>query len=257
MEILDAQRIVIKVGSSTIYDPRTKRVKFDWLLNFAKEILLLQERNIVPVIFCSGAIAAGSDILPEITHLEPTTQKKIKGAVGQLSISNAWIAALSKYNIACVPLVLSQADMEQFDVKHTIEALTELKIVPVINENIPFQEAYNNDLLALNVAKMIQADYFFILTDTDGVFNKNPNINPDARQIPFIDSFDENEMSFNVPETTLGSGGMSSKVQSALDGAKYGITTAIINGNSERPITDALEEKRPFTLVKGRTAEIL
>ena len=96
MEILDAQRIVIKVGSSTIYDSRTKRVKFDWLLNFAKEILLLQERKIVPVIFCSGAIAAGSDILPEITHLEQTTQKKIKGAVGQLSISNAWIAALSK-----------------------------------------------------------------------------------------------------------------------------------------------------------------
>lgn len=257
MEILDAQRIVIKVGSSTIYDSRTRRVKFDWLLNFAKEILLLQDKNIVPVIFCSGAIAAGSDILPEMTHLELATQKKIKGAVGQLSISNAWIAALSKYNIACVPLVLSPADMEQFDVKHTIEALTELKIIPVINENIPFQEAYNNDLLALNVAKMIEADYFFILTDTDGVFNKNPDTNPDARQIPFIDSFDENEMSFNVPETALGTGGMSSKVQSALDGAKYGITTAIINGNSERPITDALEQKRPFTLVKGRTVEIV
>src|SRR4030095_853647 len=140
MEILDAQKLVIKVGSSTIYDPRTKRVKFDWLLNFAKEILILQEKNIVPVIFCSGAIAAGSDILPEINHLEATTQKKIKGAVGQLSISNAWIAALSKYNIPCVPLVISPADIEQFDVQHTIETLTDLKIVPVINENIPFQE---------------------------------------------------------------------------------------------------------------------
>ena len=257
MEILDAQKIVIKVGSSTIYDPRTKRVKFDWLLNFAKEILTLKERNIVPVIFCSGAIAAGTDILPEINHLEATTQKKIKGAVGQLSISNAWIAALSKYNIACVPLVISPADMEQFDVQHTIETLTDLKIVPVINENIPFQEQFNNDLLALNVAKMIQADFFFILTDTDGVFTKNPKMNADAKQIPFIDSFDENEMSFNVPETTLGSGGMSTKVQSALDGAKFGITTVIINGNSERPITDAIEEKRPFTLVKGANLNVL
>ncbi len=257
MEILDAQKIVIKVGSSTIYDSQTRRVKFDWLLNFAKEILVLQERNIVPVIFCSGAIAAGSDILPEINHLEATTQKKIKGAVGQLSISNAWIAALSKYNIACVPLVISPADMEQFDVQHTIQTLTDLKIIPVINENIPFQEQFDNDLLALNVAKMIHADYFFILTDTDGVYTENPKLNPKAKQIPLIDSFDENEMKFNVPETTLGNGGMSSKVKSALDGARFGITTAIINGNSEKPITDALEQKRPFTLVKGANVNIL
>jgi glutamate 5-kinase len=257
MEILDAQKIVIKVGSSTIYDSQTRRVKFDWLLNFAKEILALQERNIIPVIFCSGAIAAGSDVLPEINHLEATTQKKIKGAVGQLSISNAWIAALSKYNIACVPLVISPADMEQFDVQHTIETLTDLRIVPVINENIPFQEQFDNDLLALNVAKMIQADFFFILTDTDGVYTENPKLNPGAKQIPFIDSFDENEMKFNVPETTLGSGGMSSKVKSALDGARFGITTAIINGNSEQPIKDALEQKRPFTLVKGSNVNVL
>jgi glutamate 5-kinase len=257
MEILDSQKIVIKIGSSTIYDSRTKRVKYDWLLNFAKEILILQERNIVPVIFCSGAIAAGSDILPEITHLELTTQKKIKGAVGQLSISNAWIAALSKYNIACVPLVISQADIEQADVAHTLETLTELKIVPVINENIPFQEEFNNDLLALSVAKMIGANYYFILTDTDGVFNKNPRMHPDATQIPLLDIHNQNEISFNVPETALGAGGMSTKVKSALDGAKFGITTAIINGNSDRPITDALEQKKPFTLVKAMNAEVL
>ena len=120
-------------------------------------------------------------------------------------------------------------------------------IIPVINENIPLQTAFNNDELAATVCKQLKATKFILFTDTNGVFTDNPKTNPTAKHLKTL-NINELNIDFSEILLTLGNGGMEAKLVAASKIKRIGIDTIITNGVNLHPISN-LKYTQKYTLL--------
>ena len=189
MLIKNANKIVLKLGSTTVVDSKGV-FKKKWVISLIKDIKKFRGKSDV-VIVSSGAIALGQNYLK-------IKKKKIKlemsqaiAAVGQIHLAGEFQKLFDRYKIKTGQILISPDDTEQrrraINVRRTFDNLFKLKAIPVVNENDSTATSEikygDNDRLASRVAQISGSDCLILLSDVDGLFDKNPKLNHNAKLI--------------------------------------------------------------------------
>ena len=238
------KKIVIKIGSSSIINEKTNKIKFKWLNSICEDIKFIHPNKKL-VIVCSGAIALGSKVISN-NKLNRLEDKQAAAAIGQIELAKSWQQALKKKGIKAAQILLTLEDSEvrrkYLNVRKTINALHKNNIIPIINENdtVATEEIRfgDNDRLAARVSQMIDSDLLILLSDVDGLYSKSPK-SDNAKKITDIFKIDSQiEKMADKKLSSLGTGGMITKIWAAKICMSSGCSTVISNSNKINPIKD-------------------
>ena len=241
------RRLVVKVGSSLLVDQQG--VRRAWLEGLVREIAAARARGQEIIVVSSGAIALGAATLGlEKGGRGSLADAQAAAAVGQIALSGLWAELLGRHGVTAAQLLLTLEDLEDrrryLNVTATLTRLLDAGAVPVINENdsVATQEIRfgDNDRLAARVAQAAQANAVLLLSDVDGLFDRNP-AQPDARLLPEVRGVTAavHAMATGGSSSGMGSGGMTSKLQAAEIAERAGIALGIASGLHDAPIARA------------------
>jgi glutamate 5-kinase len=217
----DFRRIVVKVGSSLVVDAGAGRPNQAWLASLAADIAALHRKGRDILVVSSGAIALGRSVLRLQAALK-LEDSQAAAAVGQIVLARTWSEMLGAHGISTGQILLTLGDTEErrryLNARSTVNKLLEWRAVPVINENdtVATNEIRygDNDRLAARVATMVSADLLVLLSDVDGLYDRPPAENPDARRIPLVAKITaEIEAMAGAPGSDLSRGGMQTKIE--------------------------------------------
>src|ERR1700678_4143041 len=192
--LIEAKRVVVKVGSALLVDADKGRLNRTCLESFPGDIAHLRRRRQEVILVSSGAIALGRRHLglgPGKLKLE---ESQAAAAVGQIRLAHAYKEILESHEITVAQILLTLGDTEQrrryLNARGTLNTLLALGALPVINENDTVATAEirygDNDRLAARVAQMTGADCLVLLSDIDGLFTADPNKDPAAQFIATV-----------------------------------------------------------------------
>lgn len=254
MTVENSEKIVIKVGTSTLTHKNGK-LNLRHIEGLCKTISDLQNSGKKIILVSSGAIGVGVGKLGLKERPEDTAKKQALAAVGQCELMFMYDKLFGEYNrtVAQVLLTADVTDMpiSRKNVENTFSELIDMDIIPIVNENdtvaVDELEGKNfgdNDTLSAMVAALTGADTLVILTDIDGMYNGNPRENPGATRIPVINEITEEiESLAGGVGSSLGTGGMATKVKAAKIATKAGINCCIINGDNPSNLYDLFDGK--------------
>ena len=255
-------RLVLKVGSSLLVD-RAGKARRTWLVSLAQDIATLRRGGTEVIVVSSGAIALGAARLdlPERGR-RSLADAQAAAAVGQIELAGLWTEVLAAHQIPAAQLLLTLSDLEDrrryLNVSATLARLLEAGAVPVINENdsVATEEIRfgDNDRLAARVAQAADADAVVLLSDVDGLYDRDPR-SEGAALVPVVDGITAETiaMASNASSSGLGSGGMASKLQAAQIAERAGIALTIINGIPQAPLSSALANARGTLFLPQRS----
>ena len=236
----DIKRVVIKIGSSSLTSGGGRLNKAN-IKRFVNETSALTRRGIEVIIVSSGAIAAGLESLNIRRKPEDITMLQAAASMGQVELMSLYSNLFLKNDLKIGQILLTHEDTtrrEQYlNIKNTIKKLIGLNVVPIINENdsVAVDEIKfgDNDKLAALVAILAEADILIILTDIEGMYDKDPRTYSDAKLISFVGKINKDiESAAGGIGSTYGIGGMESKIKAAKICSFSGIR--VIIANSER-----------------------
>ncbi|MGX7894369.1 glutamate 5-kinase [Tsuneonella sp. HG222] len=248
-DLASAPRLVLKVGSSLLVEQGEPRT--EWLSSLAADIAALKAKGTQVVVVSSGAIALGAARLRLARGGRGSlADAQAAASVGQIALAGLWSQALAAHGIVAAQMLLTLEDLEDrrryLNASATFERLLEAGAVPIVNENDSVATAEirfgDNDRLAARVAQAAGANAVMLLSDVDGLYDRDPRA-PGAALIPRVEGVTEAIMAMASGNSSsgLGSGGMTSKLQAAQIAERAGITLAIINGTRSSPVARALE----------------
>lgn len=249
-----ARRIVVKVGSALLRDgPGAFR-------SIASDMCALADRGVQPVLVSSGAVAMGRPRLGLESGAMSLEQKQAAAAAGQPVLVQAWESAFAAHDRktaqALITLDVTESRRRWLNARATLDTLLVYGAIPVVNENdtVATDEIRygDNDRLAARVAQLVGADILVLLSDVDGLYDRDPRTNADARLLTEIDQIDASihAMAGGAnTESAVGSGGMRTKILAAEIAAESGCATLIADGRHEHPVL-RLEETAHGTWFK-------
>lgn len=258
--IKDANRIVVKVGSSTLTHEngninlsrieKLTRVLSD-IVNSGKEVALVT----------SGAVAVGVNKLKLKEKPESIREKQAVASIGQCELMHIYSKFFGEYSHIVGQVLLTRDVVEDDHVRNnvcnTFETLLEKKIIPIVNENdtVSIDEIENivnfgdNDNLSAIVATLVNADLLIILSDIDGFYDADPRSSNDARLLNEVTEItSELEECAGGAGSCVGTGGMITKLTAAKKATESGIDMVLANGNKPHILLDILEGKEIGTL---------
>ena len=256
--LADKQRIVIKIGSSSLTHAQTGEVNLMKIEKLVRVVSDLRGQGKDVVLVSSGAIAAGRQALGR--HRKPDTlaEKQAFAAVGQARLMMVYQKIFSEYNQTAAQVLMTKNTIvdntSRENARNTFDQLLKLGTVPVVNENdtvstyeIKFGD---NDRLSAIVSALIGADLLVLLSDIDGLYSDDPKMNPDAEFISQVDELSDALMSMgkSTSGSDVGTGGMAAKLYAAKIAAGSGTDMVIANGDDVGVIWDILEGREVGTL---------
>jgi len=253
------KRLVIKIGSTSIIEDKTKKIKSRWLTNLCDDIANLHQTSKI-VIVCSGAIALGTQIIENKKTFRRLEDKQAAAAVGQIELAQQWKQKLKKHHINAAQILLTLDDSEirrrYLNARKTINALHVNNVIPIINENdtVATEEIRygDNDRLAARVAQMIDADLLVLLSDIDGLYSTNPVKDNKAKKIKEVFQIDNNiEKMASSHSSHIGSGGMTTKIWAAKMCMNNGCSTIITNSDKKNPLLGITSKNATFFHAKN------
>ena len=242
---INARRWVIKVGSSLV-TKEGRALNLDLIRLWVVQIAELAQSGKQAVLVSSGAIAEGVNRLGWDSVPQDLHQLQAAAAVGQMGLMETYHRAFAGHGVRTAQILLTHEDFNShrryLNARATLSALLKLNVVPVINENdtVSTKEIQlgDNDTLAARVANLIDADVLLILTDQQGLFDRDPRTHAQARLVNRIKPDDPLLDRIAGPSAgALGRGGMITKVKAARCAAMSGTSTVIACGGDERVIT--------------------
>ncbi|MFQ9933903.1 MAG: glutamate 5-kinase [Lachnospiraceae bacterium] len=261
--IKDKKRIVVKIGSSSLTHKETGILDLSKLEKLVRVLTNVRNKGKEVVLVSSGAIAVGKkkmSLKGELTLPE----KQACAAVGQAQLMMMYQKLFSEYNQNVAQLLLTKitmiSDVSRPNAINTFNELLKLGVIPIVNENDPVStyeiKFGDNDRLSAIVASLIRADLLILLSDIDGLFTDDPNINPDARFIEVVSDIEEvRKMGKSTSSSDMGTGGMASKIVAGQIATYSGTDMIIANGNDVHIVEDILEGKKAGTLFKANKNE--
>ena len=250
------RRLTIKIGSATIVDGTTGRLRTEWLAALAEDIAALKAEGRSVVVVSSGAIALGRGILGLDAVSLPLEQQQAAASAGQIALSQAWAESLGRHNIVTGQILITPNITEErryfLNARTTISTLLTLGAVPIINENDSVATAEirygDNDRLSARVATMIEADCLILLSDIDGLYTAPPARDPNARHLPLVPQITPQiEAMAGGAASHLSRGGMTTKVEAGKIATQAGTAMIIAKGTELHPLR-ALAEGGRHTL---------
>ncbi len=261
MAYKDKKRIVIKIGSNLLVDK--DGVKKAWLKSLVDDIVLLRKSGKEIILVTSGAIAIGKKALNKQSNLT-LKEKQAACSVGQIELMSCYKEIFAKHNIDIAQILLTGTDSSHrnsyLNAKNTFTTLIENDIIAIVNENdtVATEEIRigDNDRLAARVAQMVGADLLILLSDIDGFYEENPHINANAKLIEKIEKIDEKiEKMASHSTSSVGTGGMITKIKAAKMAFNSGCDTIITSGIENNPINSLFNGSR-HSLFKSNKKKI-
>lgn len=252
-------RITVKVGTSTLAYP-TGRLNIRRVEKLVKVLSDLKNAGHEIVFVSSGAIAMGVGKMQLRERPNDTATKQAAAAVGQCELMYTYDRMFAEYNHIAAQILLTRADFDHDDrrmnLENTLFRLLELDAIPVINENdtIATDEfsVGDNDTLAAIVARCIKSDLLVLLSDIDGLYTEDPHKNKSARFISRVEAITpEIEALAGGSGSTLGTGGMATKLHAAQLATQAGFDMVITNGARPEVLYDIVDGKSVGTRFIG------
>lgn len=233
----EAKRIVVKIGSAVL--TTSEGINLGLICRLADQLATLHERGVDIVLVSSGAVAAGRNSIPPSAKLNDLPARQAASAIGQSRLMHEYDETFRRFGLVTSQVLLTREDLKSRDrflnARNTLSRLLEWRVIPIINENdtVAVQELEfgDNDTLASLILNVVEADLFINLTSADGVFDKNPDQNPDAKPLACIENVHDLDLDAMCDgKTAVGSGGMFSKMRAANRAAQLGVPTLILAG---------------------------
>jgi glutamate 5-kinase len=243
--LLQARRIVVKIGSALLVDEDSGNIRRTWLDALADDVAQCRRRGQDVIIVSSGAIAVGRRHLGLAAGRLKLEEKQAAAATGQIRLAHAYQETLARHQITVAQVLLTLGDTEErrrhLNARSTLATLLKLGTVPVINENDTVATSEirfgDNDRLAARVSAMISADTLILLSDIDGLYTSDPRKNKDARFVPMVTELTpEIEAMAGEAPPGYSSGGMVTKLAAARVALNGGCRMAIANGTRLNPL---------------------
>ena len=259
------KRIVVKIGSSTLTHGTglLNLRRMDMLIKVLADI---KNNGVELVVVTSGAVAVGSAKLGFRGKPGDMASKQAAAAVGQCELMYIYDKLFSEYNHIVSQLLLTNDDIADpgrcKNVENTLYRLIELDCIPIINENdtvsvkeIEVGVFSENDVLSAIVARLIKADLLLLVSDKDGLYDSNPEENPNAKLISVINDLTFAENAASGPLSEVGTGGMTTKINAAAIISDSGTDMIILNGNDPLNLYKAVEGKPVGTYFPAKMRE--
>ena len=258
--ISSAKRIVVKVGTSTLTHS-TGKINIRRMVKLCSVLADLHNSGMEVVLVTSGAIGVGVGKLGLKERPRDIPGRQAAATVGQCELMFMYDKHFGENGVKTGQLLITKSDIEndqrRANLENTFEKLFEYEAVPIINENdsVATEEIVygDNDSLSAIVARLIKADALIILSDIDGLFDDNPNENPDARLIPVVREItDDIKALCGGAGTDRGTGGMITKIHAAEIATEAGIPTVVMNGTAPQDIYKLIDGHSVGTLFTVR-----
>lgn len=252
MVCMKTKKIVVKVGTSTLTQGGTK-LSQKYMLELTRQLAALHEKGHQVVLVTSGAIAAGRELLKHPAIDRGLPSKQMFSAIGQVQLMQIWSNLFGLFDIHVGQILLTRDDLSNrkryLNARETLFCLLQHQVVPIINENdsVATKEIRvgDNDNLAALVANVIGADLLLLLTDQQGLYTADPRTHPQAELISVVKHIDEAILSLaKGSSTTLGTGGMTTKLEAAQKATQSGTPTVIASSAIANVVIDICEGKQ-------------
>ncbi|MEQ8215896.1 MAG: glutamate 5-kinase, partial [Smithellaceae bacterium] len=249
------KKILIKIGSAVLTGADGLDLKI--INSLVAEMSELVHQGYSVVLVSSGAIASGKHRLNITGKLKSIPEKQAAAAVGQGRLMRIYSKYFEKKGIHVAQILLTLSDLTNrqrfLNIRNTLSTLMDWKVIPIINENdtVAVDEIKfgDNDNLASMIANIVEADLFINLTNIDGLYDRNPAEFKKARFIGLVSEFtDEIEAIATAETSSVGTGGMKSKVLAAKKVTAMGIPCIIAPGKKKKILTDIISGKEIGTL---------
>jgi len=255
-EILkDVKKVLIKIGSAVLTGDNGLDLHI--IEQLVEEMVELKKRGYHIVIVTSGAIASGKHRMGLTGPLKSMPQKQAAAAIGQGRLMRVYSNAFGKYGIYVAQILLTMSDLTDrkrfLNIRNTLTTLMDWGVIPIINENdtVSVDEIKfgDNDHLAAMMANITETHLLINLTNTEGLYDHNPNRSKKAKVIPLVREISEVIEQAATDETSdVGSGGMRSKVMAAKKVTAFGIPYIIAPGKEPGILRDLFAGKERGTL---------
>lgn len=247
-------RLVVKIGSSLLIE-KNGDVRHEWMKTLVADIAERIAQGQQIIIVSSGATALGAKRmqLPGGGR-ENLSDAQAAAAVGQIALSGLWAKLVGEHDLTAAQLLVTLDALEDrrryLNVTATLDKLLEAGVVPVMNENDSLVTSEirfgDNDRLAARIGQAANADGVILLSDVDGLYDKNPGKHDDAEIVTEVHEMDDNirAMADDGSSSGIGTGGMSSKLVAVEIASIAGIDMAIMSGLRDHPLRRLEEEER-------------
>lgn len=253
----DKKKIVIKIGSSSLTHEATGNINYNKLEKLVRILCDIKNEGKDIVLVSSGAIAVGRQAVGLTEKPAILAQKQACAAIGQCRLMTTYQKLFSEYNQIAAQVLMTKYTMlneeSMNNAKNTFEELFRFGAIPVVNENDTIStyeiEFGDNDRLSALVCALIGADLLILLSDIDGLFTDDPNVNPDAKFIDVVPEIDDTILNMaKGSQSSVGTGGMAAKISAATIATYSGADMVIANSKDISVIEQIIEGETIGTL---------
>ncbi len=257
-KIKNSKRWVVKVGSSLVTN-NGLGLDLQAIEGWASQLVAMQKSGLHVVLVSSGAVAEGVTRLGLKSRPKQVHIQQAAAAVGQMGLVQAYESCFMRHGVHAAQILLTHDDLSDrtryLNARSTLTTLLDMAVVPVVNENDTVATAElcfgDNDTLAALVANLINADVMVLLTDQDGLFNVDPRIDPNASLVATASAKDNSLSAMAGQGSSLGRGGMLTKLSAARLAARSGTNTIIANGKEQQILSRLLQGEELGTLLEA------
>lgn len=259
------KKIVIKIGTSSLSN-EDGSFNRNLTEDIASQVAHLRKIGITVIIVSSGAIGIGVIELKMPSHPREIPLRQAAAAVGQNILMQEWMTAFNKHDLKVAQILLTYEAfsnrMTYLNLRNSISALLDAGVVPIINENDPIcvheiEATFgDNDKLSAMVASKVEAELLILLSDIDGLYNKNPKKNEDARLIGIVEKITPEIESYGgSPTSAKGVGGMRTKIDAAKITSIAGCHMVIANSAIDEVVIKVINGENIGTLFLARNGK--
>jgi glutamate 5-kinase len=249
------KKVLIKIGSAVLTG--ADGLDLQIIEQLVDEIAELTKKGYHVVVVTSGAIASGKHRMGISGPLKSMPQKQAAAAIGQGRLMRVYSNAFGKHGLYTAQILLTMSDLTDrkrfLNVRNTLSTLTEWGVIAIINENdsVAVDEIKfgDNDHLAAMIANITETHLLINLTSTEGLYDRNPSLSKKAKVISLVKEITEEiEAAATADTTSVGMGGMKSKVIAARKVTAFGIPYIIAPGKEKGILQAVIAGKDRGTL---------
>ncbi len=265
-KLKDKKRVVVKIGSSSLQHPETGDLDYTKMDILVRELCNIRNQGKDVILVTSGAIGCGRKSL----HIKPPltiAQKQACAAIGQARLMTTYQRIFSEYSHQAAQILMTRntivADLNRRNAQNTFNELLAMEVIPVVNENDTISTFEvedvigDNDTLSAIVTALTGADLLILLSDIDGLYTDDPRQNPDAKFISSVDSITDElvHMGKGTTGSSVGTGGMETKLIAAKIATYSGADMVIANGRDVRVIHRIMEGRNYGTIFRANKSD--
>lgn len=259
-EMIDIKRMIIKVGSTSLCNEKGQIDK-ERMLYLINQIAKLKKQGYEIALVSSGAIASGMGCMALNERPQTIPEKQALAAIGQARLMQIYEELFACFSLHCAQILLNHDDFDDrhrlLNLSNTLNTLMSYGVVPIINENdalaVDEIKVGDNDTLAALLVPVVEAHLLILVSDIEGLYDKNPHQYKEASLLKYVEEIDEHILSMaGESSSMIGTGGMKTKLKAAQSANDYGCHMVIVKGEGDTYLLDIFNEIENGTWFQGK-----